>query len=164
MWFVLLLYILYFIHIFISLQYLSEHYTWLRVMVTPINGVNSWEWMSHPKREWLLWQEFHSTFGVNFTPQFLLCTACSAIFISYSFYIPSTDKAIVKRTNAPTSTTTFSSSIVPLVCSYQGSCKILLISTFSLETTFIVDSLIIITRTATHKCAYTLTITVRSCF
>ena len=41
-------------------------------MIIPINGVNTWEWMSPPKREWLLWQEFHSTFGMNFTPQFLL--------------------------------------------------------------------------------------------
>ena len=69
---ILLPYTLNFIHIFIPLLYLSEHYTWLRVMITPINGVNTWEWMSPPEREWLLWQEFHSTFGVNFTPQFLL--------------------------------------------------------------------------------------------
>ena len=58
-----------------SLRYKSEHHSIIRVNITPFIRSELKEWQSLPHLECALWQHFHSSFGVTFTPSFLQCEA-----------------------------------------------------------------------------------------
>ena len=53
-----------------SLHYKGEHHSIIRVNITPFIRSELKEWQSLPHLECTLWQHFHSSFGVTFTPSF----------------------------------------------------------------------------------------------